>query len=304
MLSQLDNDINAQQDCVATCVASALKYLTHNEFTGGQVKDAVYGANYVGPTNPLSYVKYCSDYGVQMTAINGSPNYLVEVIHNHLVVGEPCIVTVPDRYAPASLGWTHVLVAFGCNGSSIGTGSITLLDPYIAKPVTYGNAELAGLLRFDQMWVLSGGEMVLSINQASQFFEEVQPNEVWKCKQTGFTISHGNLAYYRSCTKEGLNGISMFGLPLSNETAIPGYTGCTIQRYERSCVIYDPEHKIDRVPGIDGPCYPAHIDKGAGRDPVIAQLLSENSQLVNEVAQLKQQLAEAKLPPTISTEKQ
>lgn len=157
MLGQLadTNEVNREFDCVATCLASALQYLTHRHYTSSQVKDAVYGANYVGPTNPPNYVKYCSEQGVQMTAINGSPNYLIEAIHVHLVAGEPCCLTIPDPYAPASLGWTHMLVAFGCSGSSIGTGSIVCLDPYVAKSVTYSNAELANLLRFDQIWVLS-----------------------------------------------------------------------------------------------------------------------------------------------------
>lgn len=155
ILSQLDGDRNAQMDCVAACLAASLEYLTHKKYTGSQIKDSVYGANYVGPTNPPNYVKYCAEQGVQLSPINGSPNYLIEAIHVHLVAGEPCLVTVPDRYAPASLGWTHVLAAFKCDGSSVGTGSITLLDPYIAKPVTYDNAELANLLRFDQIWVLS-----------------------------------------------------------------------------------------------------------------------------------------------------
>lgn len=152
MLSQLDTDVNAEMDCSATCIAACLQYLTHTKFTGGEVKDSVYGINYVGPTAPANYVKYCANHGVQMTAINGSPNYLVEAIHHHIVSGEPCIATVPDRYAPADLGWTHVLSAFACDGSSIGTGSITLLDPFIAQPLTYSNAELAGMLRFDQIW--------------------------------------------------------------------------------------------------------------------------------------------------------
>jgi hypothetical protein len=150
----------------------------------------------------------------------------------------------------------------------------------------------------------NGGEEVLSIQQASQFFEEVQDDQVWRCKQTGHMISHGILEYYRTCTQAGLNGLSMFGLPLSEEQSIQGYTGCVIQRYERACLVYDPEGKLDHVPGISGPCYPAHIDKGPGRDPAIMQLLNENSQLINEVEQLKQQLAQAKIPPTISTEKQ
>lgn len=34
-------------------------------------------------------------------------------------------------------------------------------------------------------------------------------------------------------------------------------------------------HKFDSVPGISGPCYPAHIDKGPGQDPRIAQLQAE-----------------------------
>ncbi|MBE3557969.1 MAG: N-acetylmuramoyl-L-alanine amidase [Ktedonobacteraceae bacterium] len=121
-------------------------------------------------------------------------------------------------------------------------------------------------------YLANGGEDVLTINQASQYFTEVVKDQRWHCKQTGFDIAYAILEYYRTCTRVALNGLSQYGLPLSKELSIPGTHGAVIQRFERGCIIYDPRSEVDRVPGLSGPCYPAHIDKGPGADPRIAQL--------------------------------
>ena len=300
MKSQLGDiwEVDRYFTCVPTSLAACLQYLTGKSFDGADIKDTIYGTDYQGPTDPAKYVPYCQQHGVSMYAVNGSNTQLISVIQQQIALNHPVLLSETDPYADASLGFTHMVAAFKCDFKSI-----TVMDPFLGRPVAKSNAQWEQDLRYNQVWVLEKIE-VLSIQQASQFFDEVQPDEVWKCKQTGFTISHGILAYYRSCTNKGLNGISMFGLPTSPEIAIPGYTGCVIQRFERSCLIYDPHNAIDRVPGIDGPCYPAHIDKGPGRDPAIAQLLDENSKLMEQVTQLQKEVVMLKVPPTISTDKQ
>lgn len=299
MKNQLaDNDINKLFDCVPTSIAACLQYLTGQSFDGATIKDQVYGASYQGPTDPSQYVTYCLQHNVVMYVMNGNNTQLIGIIQQQLALNHPVLLQELDPYVSASLGFTHAVAAFKCDSESI-----TAMDPFIGKSVTKSNAQWEQDLRYNQVWILEKIE-VLSVDQASEFFTEIQDDQIWQCKQTGHRISHGNLAYYRACTKTGLNGISILGLPLTDEQSIPGYTGCTIQRFERSCVIYDPEHKIDRVPGVSGPCYLAHIDKGPGRDPAIAQLLSENSQLLDRISKLEQELKEAQIPPTISTEKQ
>lgn len=300
MKSQLGDiwEVDRFYTCVPTSIAACLQYLTGQSFDGATIKDQVYGASYQGATDPSQYVAYCLQHNVVMYVVNGNNAQLIGIIQQQLALNHPVLCTEVDPYADASLGYTHAIAAFKCD-----SGTITVMDPFIGQPVTKSNAQWEQDLRYNQVWVLEKVE-VLSIQQAQGYFEEVQPDQVWKCKQTNHTLSHGILAYYRSCTNNNLNGLSILGLPLTEEQSIPGYTGCTIQRFERSCVIYDPENKIDKVPGVSGPCYLAHIDKGPGRDPAIAQLLNENSQALDRIAKLEQELKEAQIPPTISTEKQ
>lgn len=300
MKSQLTDlqEIDRYYTCVPTSIAACLQYLTGQSFDGANIKDQVYGASYQGPTDPTQYIAYCLQHGVSMSAVNGTNAQLIGIIQQQIALNHPLLLTELDPYVSASLGFTHVVAAFKCD-----SGTITVMDPFIGKSVTKSNAQWEQDLRYNQVWVLERVE-VLSIQQAQEFFEEVQPNLVWHCKQTGITIEHGILQYYLTCTNKDLNGLSQYGLPTSPELRVPNTKQAVLQRMERGVICYDPAKELDRVPGISGACYPAHIDKGPGRDPAIAQLLSENSQLVNEVTQLKQQLAEAKIPPTIAPQQQ
>lgn len=299
MKSQLaDTDINRLFDCVPTSIASCLQYLTSKSFDGAAVKDQVYGVGYQGPTDPSQYVAYCLQHNVVMYVINGTNAQLINVIQQQITLGHPLLLTEADTYVDPSLGFTHVTAAFKCDSASI-----TVMDPFIGRPLAKSNEKWQQDLRSNQVWVLERIE-VLSIQQAQEFFTEVQPDQVWKCKQTGFTVSHGILAYYRACTNKDLNGLSQYGLPISTEESVPNTTGCTLQRFERGVLFWDSGHVLDRVPGISGACYPAHIDKGPGRDPAVAKLLDDNSQLLDRVAKLEQELKEAKIPPTIAPTQQ
>jgi N-acetyl-anhydromuramyl-L-alanine amidase AmpD len=102
---------------------------------------------------------------------------------------------------------------------------------------------------------------MLSIQSVSEFFEEKTKDERWHCKITNQDIAFGILKYYRSCCQVGLNGLSQYGLPLSGEIHVPGSHQATYQNFERGRILYDPQNEVDRVPGLQGPCYPAHIDK-------------------------------------------
>ena len=117
------------------------------------------------------------------------------------------------------------------------------------------------------------GETMLTVQQAAQYFKEVTPNQRWTCVTTKHDIAYSILQYYRTCTQVGLNGLSQYGLPLSDEEGIPQTKHAVLQRFERGVIVYDPQGEIDRVPGLSGPCYPAHIDKGPGQDPRLATLV-------------------------------
>jgi N-acetyl-anhydromuramyl-L-alanine amidase AmpD len=275
MVSQLDSDINAQFDCIAAAIAASLEYLTKQPYTSAQVKDAVYGSNYQGNTDTVRYVTYCAQHGVQLSPINGNNTALVQETKQQLAQGHPVLLTEIDPYMPASSGETHVVVAYACNADSV-----TVMDPYIAAPVTKTDQQWQSDLRSNQIWMLQKEEIVLDISQVSDLFTEVQKDARWHCKPTGYDIAYGILTYYRTCTATGLNGLSQFGLPTSGEQPILGTPGATYQVFERGIIVYDAAHKVDSVPGISGPCYPGHLDKFLSQSaPVPANIASAISTL-------------------------
>lgn len=263
MISQLDSDTNAQFDCVAASIAAGLQYLTNQSFTSAQVKDAVYGANYQGNTNPQTYVTYSAQHGIQLSAITGTDNIaLIAATKQQLAENHPVLLTELDPYLPASFGETHVVVAYACNADSI-----TVMDPFIDAPVTKTDQQWQSDLRSNQIWSMEKETLVLTIDQVSNYFTETTPGKRWHCKQTNQDIAFGILTYYRTCTGVALNGLSQYGLPLSGEMAVPGYKNVVIQHFERGIIAYDVNHEMDSVPGIPGPCYPAHLDKFAVQSP-------------------------------------
>lgn len=114
---------------------------------------------------------------------------------------------------------------------------------------------------FSNTLFMGGVQEVLQINQVSQFFVEVKQNERWHCKKTNQDIAFAILEYYRSCCQVGLNGLSQYGLPVGGEIKVKGAHTAVYQPFERGRILYDPLNEVDRVPGLQGPCYPAHIDK-------------------------------------------
>lgn len=103
---------------------------------------------------------------------------------------------------------------------------------------------------------------MLQIAQVRDFFVEVVKDQRWHCPGTNVDIAFGILAFYRSFGQVGYNGLSIFGLPRTGETRIIGTKQATFQLFERGAILYDPAGEVDKVPGLAGPCYPAHIDKG------------------------------------------
>jgi N-acetyl-anhydromuramyl-L-alanine amidase AmpD len=132
-----------------------------------------------------------------------------------------------------------------------------------------------GLYPWNELWAFlqQRKTTVLQIQQVRTFFEEIEPGKRWRCKFPSsydgnyYEIAYALLDFYRTFGQVGLNGLSIFGLPLSGEIRVPNTKSAIIQRCERGVMLYDPRKEVDDVPGLPGPCYPAHIDKGPGRDP-------------------------------------
>lgn len=148
---------------------------------------------------------------------------------------------------------------------------------YSIDPVN--RSRCPGTFPWSDLWQFLNeqGDSMLSIQQAAEFYKEVEANQRWHCIQTDIDIAYAILNYYRTCTQVGLNGLSQYGLPLSNEETVEGYEGIVLQRFERGVICYDPNRENDSVPGLTGTCYPMHIDKGQGQDPRIIAAMKKIS---------------------------
>ena len=144
-------EANRYWDCVPTSIASALQFLTGQQFDGGQIKDLVYGAGYVGGTAARDYMDYCQRFGVKLFAINGdgNGNTLVNASIAQIAAGHPVLYTEPDPYDDPQL-YSHVVLACGYDDQNV-----YAMDPYIAQIVTKSRAEWARILEFNQVWPLA-----------------------------------------------------------------------------------------------------------------------------------------------------
>lgn len=250
MVSQRDGDTNQDYDCVAASIAASLTWLTGKAYTAREVKDTVYGAGYTGGTDASAYVNYCAEQGVKLAPVNGSGAQLVAALRASIGAQHPALITEPDPYAQ---GWSHVCAAYKCDSTSI-----TVMDPWIAAPVVKSDAGWESTLLGNQIWTLE--RTMLTIDQASTYFEEVDASH-WKVKKTGVVLQDGNLAWYcqmRSGATPDLGGLTLLGLPTSNEKSIDA-AGNTEQEFERGWVRYDPKHTYNSPPGA-GASYNAHVD--------------------------------------------
>lgn len=161
---------------------------------------------------------------------------------------------------------------------------------------------------WNELWAYLQGEetTVLSIDQASGYFTETEKDQRWHCTHPSsldgncHDIAYGLLQFYRTFGQVGLNGLSIFGLPTTDEIDVPNTKQARVQFCERGVMLYDPASEVDHVPGLPGPCYPAHIDKGPGQDPRIAVLQTQIAELQKQSTGPTSQPAQPTIPPAIA----
>lgn len=273
---------NALYDCVPASIGAGIlwyqgKTQWDQEINPDKLKDSAVGQGYTGGTAAQAYVPFCERLGFVLYSITDTAENLVQHIHQQLQAQHVVIVTVPDNYVSASLGWSHVLAMYG----ELGTGLLAM-DPYPLPGTTVGHtihnsdSQWASLLRFKQIWVLikvaqKEGEVPVTItletSGVAQYFEAAAGG--WRCKQTGKTVQGAILAEYCRYGGTGLCGLTWLGLPESNE--IPLGPDVVKQHFERGVLAWDPNHTIDNPPGA-GAVYPLHLYAGPGQDPMVAVL--------------------------------
>lgn len=282
-LSNVTSDGNPPEDaqfsCVAASIGAAILYYQgktqwDTDINPDRMKDAAMGQGYTGGTAATAYVDFCKSLGYKLYPFDGNPGQLVSEIHRQLGLGHPVVVTVPDVYVPSSYGWSHVLCAYGD-----GNGTITCLDPYIAKPLTKSDQEWNNLLLFNQIWIVEKEDEVITIDihnpAVATRFDEINPHQ-WKSKKTGKIIQYAMLSNYKQEGNSGNCGLDELGDVLSNEVPLQGYPPRSVKQYY--------EFGVRGWNSATGKVFPLALYGGPGEDPRIAEQQAQIDQLKQQIA--------------------
>jgi hypothetical protein len=148
-------DPNAQMNCIPTAMAAGLQFLTGRAFDGDMIKDAIYGADYVGPTQIIKYRAFTRDQGVALDVFTSrNSEVLVTELRRLLSQGEPVVLTLPGNLdqPPADLlhpkQLTHVVVAAGFDQA----GNIRVMNPWGGVWVAGNDAYWASRICYGELW--------------------------------------------------------------------------------------------------------------------------------------------------------
>jgi hypothetical protein len=320
-------EINDNDDCVPCSTAACLTQLTGVHHTGSELKDAVYGIDYRGVTDPARYIDYAARLGVQMTVEYGEPAQLVALIHQAIAAGHPILVTMPwpwDRAAEVAqshplvqtYGITHEGAACG-----VGDGWIRVMNPWGGffqdQPDSWWQARLC----YGKVYVLkkvgvpagqppvqvAGGHQIMTLSLAdpvvSRYFK--QEGDGWRCLiAPNALIRAGMLQFYQTVPAPGsYAGISLLGLPQTDEIILPDHQDSSVTLFERGLVAWDPHRHLDQPPGVSGAAYLMHHEQlaryipsatgsGGGDDPAAAAEATVEA-VASQVQELTGKLDEA-----------
>lgn len=146
-------DINADENCLPTCIASGLQFLLKVPFTGEEIQHSVYGNTYRGGTSAVEYIKYVAQQGIALFSRSGSPSYLVDQIRFWLGQGCPVIATIPSTYAPPkdpmNPGNSHCIVFF-----EEAADTLVAMNPWRAFAQGYKVSYWESIFCYGQVWIL------------------------------------------------------------------------------------------------------------------------------------------------------
>lgn len=143
-------DENKWYNCVPASICACLRYITGDEsFEPDQLKDLAYGENWVNlGTSASAFVDFCASHGVNLYPIDNS-TYTDAVSQAHRLLRtlfRPVIFTQQDDYS-SNPNFTHVCVWFAEE-----QGSLTCMDPFGGKSITYSDSLWINRLRSTQLW--------------------------------------------------------------------------------------------------------------------------------------------------------
>jgi len=142
---------NAEFDCVPASIAAGLQYLNGIHYSPDALKDSAYGEAYANQgTAASAFVPYCLAVGVTLTKLpHISPYAAISNAHIELARGHPVLFTQQDDYAPAHPDWTHVCVWYKDTAATL-----TAMDPYGGKAITFSDLTWAARLRSNELWIM------------------------------------------------------------------------------------------------------------------------------------------------------
>lgn len=144
-------DTNRLFNCVPASVCAGLRYLTgDNSFEPDQLKDYAYGEGWVNSgTAASAFVGFCKLHGVNLHPVEtDSHEHAVATAHRFLARGLPVIFTQQDDYS-SNPDFTHVCVWYKDTLTSL-----TAMDPFGAKAITFAEETWARRLRSNELWIM------------------------------------------------------------------------------------------------------------------------------------------------------
>lgn len=195
---------------------------------------------------------------------------------------------VPYAWTPSG---NHCIVASGIapDGGNLLVHDCASIAPNGVRPgprlYSAGALQIVSATAIIPPWLSTTEDlpMLQLSDPMGRFFSE--SNGRWTCNEKNTTLAYALLDFWRQ-----YGGV--FGLPITNELYLAQYQPNTaVQVCERAIMAYDPDHKIDNVPGA-GSCYLIHIDGGIGQQiiakPLLSALQAQVDDLNGQIAQLKQ----------------
>ena len=133
----------------------------------------------------------------------------------------------------------------------------------------------------------------LTITLAGNYFMQESATS-WRCKQNGVILHDGNLDFY--CSLDEMHaqgdyyGLSVLGIPITNEANVPGLPGVTLQRFERGILAWDEAGKLARPVGVKRASYLYPVES---LYKALDGLQATNKAQAGELDALKQQMMQA-----------
>lgn len=125
-------DPNAQNDCVAAVYAAILDAEVGGAHDGGDIKDAVYGEGYDGPTDPARYIPYMEAHGVTVTEVRGTQAELVNATVESVNQGGHAVLQIPSQWGTAPADPVHPSGSTHAVGASYmdNAGNLHCMNPW------------------------------------------------------------------------------------------------------------------------------------------------------------------------------